>query len=302
MKKVFISTSSFGKVSNTPLKILKKFNIHFELNPYNRTLSEEEILKILSNGDHEGLIAGVEPLTERVLNEAKRLKVISRVGVGLDNIDIKAAERTGIKIYNTHDCLTDSVAELTIGLILDSLRKISLHNTLLKKGKWKKNMGSLLKDKRVGIIGCGKIGSRVAEILNFMGAEIVFCDICDISVPYKRMNYDNILKTADIITLHISGKEKILTKENIKLIKKGAIIINTSRGGLIDEDALYSALKNGDIAWACLDVFNKEPYNGPLKELENVTLTPHIGSYAKEARLKMELKAVDNLLKGLGIN
>lgn len=299
--KVFISTSSFGKVDKKPMEIMRNYGVHFEMNPHMRTLTEDEITHFLEKGKYIGLIAGLEPLNKTAFSKAKSLKVISRVGAGIDNIDLDEARRRGIKIFNTPDALRDAVAELTVGLILDALRKITIHNTELKTGVWQKRMGNLLKGKKVGILGCGRIGTRVAEILTAFGAKIIYSDICDKSLPYPHINVESLLREADIVALHASGTEIILDSPRIAMLKRGAIVINTSRGTLIDEEALYHALKDGHIAWACLDVFAQEPYSGPLKDLENVTLTPHIGSYAKEARVQMEIEAVYNLLKGLGV-
>ncbi len=299
--KVFISTSSFGVIDKTPLDMLSEHGLEYELNPLKRTLTQDEILFFLGNGNYQGIIAGVEPLNEIVLSKASNLKVISRVGVGLDNVDLATARKLGIKVYTTPGALIDSVAELTVGLILNALRKISFQDKELKDGVWKKRMGSLLKGKKVGIIGCGRIGMRVAEILNFMGADIMVCDVRKILSPFPQVVLEYLIRQADIITLHASRGKSILTKEKISQLKRGVIIVNTARGELIDEDALVQALKDGQVSWACLDVFRKEPYQGPLRKLDNVTLTPHIGSYAKEARSQMEVEAVRNLLKGLGL-
>jgi len=299
MNKVFISTTSFGIV-NEPFEVLRKYGISYTLNPYKRKLTEHEIKDFLQDG-YVGLIAGTEPITKEVLNFASKLKVISRVGAGIDNIDLEASKKLGIKIYNTPTPVVDAVAELTIGLIFNALRKITLNDKNIRQGIWKKLMGNLLRNKNIGIIGFGRIGKKVAEILAVLGANVFFYDNIEISSSFTQVDLDHLLRESDIICLHASGKEEILTKEKIELVKEVGIIINTARGELINEQALFEGLKNGKIAWACLDVFKNEPYNGLLKELENVTLTPHIGSYAKEARAEMEKQAVLNLLEGLEI-
>lgn len=299
--KVFISTSSFAKDDNRPLDMLKKAGLEISLNPYGRKLSEDEIRGFLHDVDY--LIAGTEPLIHRVLESAKRLKVISRCGTGLDNVDIKAADKLGIKVYNTPYGPTQSVAELTIGLMIDMLRRISKMDRDIRSGVWEKYTGNLLSEKKVGIIGFGKIGQKVAELLMPFGCEIVCYDIRteDKELKIKIASLDEILRTSDIISIHVSSKEQIIGREEFKKIKKGAWIINVSRGGVIDEAELYKALKEGHLSGAALDVFEREPYTGPLKELDNVILTPHIGSYAKEGRINMEIEAVENLLSGGGI-
>ena len=301
MMKVFVSTSSFAKDDNRPFDMLKEAGLEVSLNPYGRKLFEDEIRGFLHDIDY--LIAGTEPLTQRVLESAKRLKVISRCGTGLDNVDIKAADKLGIKVYNTPYGPTQSVAELTIGLMLDMLRHISKMDRDIRSGLWKKYTGNLLSEKKVGIIGFGKVGQKVAELLMPFGCEIVCYDIRmeDKELKIKIASLDEILRTSDIISIHVSSKGQIIGKEEFKKIKKGAWIINVSRGGVIDESELYKALKKGHLSGAALDVFEQEPYAGPLKELDNVILTPHIGSYAKEGRINMEIDAVKNLLDGAGI-
>ncbi|HAK89636.1 MAG: hypothetical protein A2077_04080 [Nitrospirae bacterium GWC2_46_6] len=296
--KVFVSTSSFAKDDIRPVDMLKEAGLEVSLNPYGRKLSEDEIMGFLHDVDY--LIAGTEPLTQIVLESAKMLKAISRCGTGLDNVDIEAADKLGIKVYNTPYGPTQSVAELTIGLILDMLRRISKMDRDIRSGVWKKYTGNLLSEKKVGIIGFGRIGQKVAELLMPFGCEIVYCDIKsnDAGLKFKNASLDEILRTSDIISIHVSSKEQIIGKEEFKKIKKGAWIINVSRGGVIDEAELYKALKEGHLSGAAVDVFEEEPYAGLLKELDNIILTPHIGSYAEEGRINMEIEAVKNLLNG----
>ncbi len=298
--KIFISTTTFAEYDKTPLALLKRYKISYDLNLKKRTLSEDEILEILSNNSYAGLIAGTEPLTEKVLQNAKALKVISRVGVGIDNIALEAAERLGIKVINTPDVLIEAVSELTIALILSCLRGITLADRNMHDGIWEKRMGFLLKDKTLGIIGFGRIGQRVARIARTFGARIIFSDLTKIkSGVFKQVAIDDLVKNSDIISLHCSSKNRLITAGAIRKMKKGAILVNTSRGAAVDGKALYQALNSGKISSAALDVHEKEPYSGKLTELKNIILTPHIGSYAKEARVNMEIEAVKNLLKKL---
>lgn len=298
--KIVITTSSFGKYDHTPLNELKKEQIEYELNPYGRKLSSEEVIEIAKGAD--GIIAGTEPLNDRVLKKIPGLKVISRCGVGLDNVDLASAKELGIKVFATPDGPTQAVAELSIGLMLDLLRKVSIMDRKLRNGLWEKQMGNLLSGKKVAIIGFGRIGQKVADLLMPFGADIAYYDIrvIDSSFPLKQKT--QLLSWADIITLHcsaISDNRPIIGKEELKQMKKGAWLINTSRGGLVDEEALYFSLKDGYLSGAALDVFENEPYTGPLYELDNVILTPHIGSYARESRIEMEMQAVRNLINGL---
>jgi len=233
-----------------------------------------------------------------------KLKVISRCGAGLDNVDLKNAKELNIKVFSTPYGPTLAVAELTLGLMLDLLRKITVMDRELRTGVWKKQMGSLLKGKKVGILGCGRIGQKVAELLTPLEVEIAYYDICTLEGAILLMTKNELLSWADIITLHCSANtdgRPVIGESELKLMKDNSWLINASRGGLIDEKALLSALKKGKLSGAALDVFDNEPYEGPLRSLDNVILTPHIGSYAKEGRIQMEKDAVQNLINGLQI-
>jgi len=303
--KVFISTTSFAEYDKKPLELLRSAGFEVILNPYKRKLKPEEIVVLAS--DCDGIIAGVEQITEEVLRSLPKLKAISRCGVGLDNVDLEAAEKIGILISNTPNAPSQAVAELTIALILNLLRKVSLSDRRVRNGQWKKEMGQLISGKTVGIIGLGRIGKRVAELLKSFEVKILASE----PNPDKKwvrknkinlVSMDELLKESDIVTLHIPYTEQnrnLINSERLKIMKRGAILINTSRGGLIDEMALYQALKSGHLGGAALDVTEVEPYQGPLTELDNVIITPHIGSYAVEARIQMETEAAMNLIRML---
>jgi D-3-phosphoglycerate dehydrogenase / 2-oxoglutarate reductase len=298
--KTFISTTTFAEYDKRPLDILSENNIAYDINPYKRKLTRDEIADILKNKDYVGLLAGTETLDRHVIERAKSLKVISRVGVGIDNIDIQAAGEYDIKVLNTPGVLADAVAELTLGLMLSCLRKISFSDSNIKRGLWNKPMGELLKGKTVGILGFGYIGQRVGALCKAFNAHVLYYDIYVNHVPgFQKMESKDLFMMSDIVTIHISSKETLLDKNTFNILKRGSIIINTSRPSAIDEEALYRALKAGNIAAAGLDVFDKEPYDGKLIEMDNVVLTPHIGSYAREARIDMEISAVNNLVNSL---
>jgi D-3-phosphoglycerate dehydrogenase len=241
------------------------------------------------------------------LEKLPLLKVISRCGVGMDNVDLEAAAQLNIKVFNTPFGPTLAVAELTVGLILDLLRKVTMMDREMRAGVWEKRMGKLLSGKRVGIIGFGRIGQKTGKLLRAFGCEIGCYDNLRIrgleDLGIKRLEMDELLRESDIVTVHVSGKyeKPLLGVKEIGMMKKGAWLVNVARGGVVDEEVLFDALKDGRLAGAALDVFEKEPYDGPLKELDNVILTPHIGSYAKEARIEMEIQAAKNLIKGLAI-
>jgi D-3-phosphoglycerate dehydrogenase len=300
MTSVFISTSSFAQYDASPLKLLDDAGMDVRLNPYQRKLTPEECLSLYQ--DIDGLIAGTEALTAEILKSAGKLKVVSRCGVGTDNIDLKAAQRQGIQVFNTPDSPTIAVAELTVGLMLALLRHIPRADRDIRSGKWIKRMGNLLRGKKVGIIGFGRIGQKVAELVIGLGAKAVYCDPAVNKPGYKSMPQGRLLSQSDIVSLHLSGEagdRPLLGHEELRSMKPGSWLINCARGGAVDEAALYRVLKEGRLAGAAVDVFGDEPYTGPLAELDNVILTPHIGSYAIEARIDMEVQAAKNLLKGL---
>jgi D-3-phosphoglycerate dehydrogenase / 2-oxoglutarate reductase len=303
--KIFIGPSTFAVFDKTPLKMLEKNGIEYELNTYGKALGEDQIFQKISNLD--GIVAGLEPLNKRVLNNAKKLKVISRVGVGLDTIDLEEAERRKINVENTPDGPTEAVAELTIGLIIDLLRKICVHDRKVKEGLWIKMSGNLLNKKIVGIIGFGRIGRRLSELLEPFQVSIIFYDpyVAKGTENSVKVELDYLLKSSDIVTLHLPYTEEtngILSNGKLALMKKTAFLINVSRGGLVDEEALYCFLKEGKLAGAAMDTFVQEPYHGDLCQCENVTITPHVGSFTQESRQQMEIEAVQNLLKHLPLS
>ena len=298
--KIIITTSSFATYDRSPLDELEKNKIDYTVNPYGRKLTKDEVINLAKDAD--GLVAGTEPLNEDVLKQLPKLKVISRCGAGLDNVDLAKSKELNIKVFSTPYGPTLAVAELTLGLILDLLRKITAMDRELRTGVWKKQMGSLLKGKKVRVLGCGRIGQKVAELLTPLEVEIAYYDICTLEGAILLMSKNELLSWADIITLHCSANsdgKPVIGESELKLMKDNSWLINASRGGLVDEMALYSALKKGKLSGAALDVFDNEPYEGPLRSLDNVILTPHIGSYAKEGRIQMEEDAVQNLIKGL---
>ena len=302
MRKVLISPSSFGQCGTEPLDLLAKAGFEPIINPYARRLTANEVVGL--GRECLGIVAGLEPLDGNVMEQLPNLRCISRVGVGLDNVDLQAATARGVEVRNTPEGPTRAVAELTVGLTLALLRRIPLADKNLRGGIWQKEKGYLLQGKTVGIVGLGRIGQRVAELFLSLGCVVVAADPFPDEEwlnqhPVSLISLDDLLRRSDIITLHLShepGAEPVIGEEEIQHMKESAFIINMARGEVLDEDALYHALKARRIMGAALDVFGTEPYQGPLTELENVVLTPHLGSYAREGRLRMEVDAVKNLL------
>ena len=308
VKSILITTSAFD-IKNFQSEILEKLNnnkIKIIFNPHQRRLKENEVLELLRQ-NVIGMIAGVEPLTQKVLQTASTLKVISRCGVGLDNIDLEAAQDLQIQVYNTPDAPTIAVAEFTIALMLNLIRHISIADQMVRRGEWKALMGNLLSEKTIGIVGFGRIGKSVHTLLRAFGAEVLVCDLRTDALPNNvaHCSLDYLLQSSDIVTLHVpysADNHYLINETTLARMKPNAILVNTSRGDLIQESALYQALKSKRLAGAALDVYSSEPYHGQLIELPNILLTAHMGGYAHEARNLMEQQAVDNLMKGLEIN
>jgi len=303
--KVLTSPSSFGQISPEPVQLLEQAGYEVINNPYKRKLTEDEVIELAK--DCVGIVAGVEPLTARVMDALPGLKVISRVGIGMDNVDLDYAKQKGIIVENTPDGPTRAVAELTLAMTLSLLRRIPQADAALKNKQWIKQTGNLILDKKIGVIGLGRIGRLVAKLFRGIGNPVIGFDpysdaewAADTGVELS--DFETVLKTSDIITVHVPGnadKSPVIGAAQLALVKPTAMLVNISRGGIVDEDALYKALTSGKLAAAAIDVFVHEPYTGPFTELDNVVLTPHIGSYAEEGKLLMEIAAVNNFIKSV---
>ena len=302
MSKVLITTSSFSLGNFAQAKSLHDAGISIEVNPHGRRLSEDEVAELVAT-DVIAILAGLEPLTDRVLSNAKSLRVIARCGTGLDSVDLQAASRLGIDVFNTPDAPTQAVAELTIAHMLNSLRHISTTDSNMRSGKWTPTMGSLLATKTVGLIGVGRIGSAVANLAQAFGARVIgFDPVVSSHNSVELLSLDEVLNQSDIVSLHVPINDQthhILNASAISRMKPGSIVVNVSRGGLIDESALHDALKSQHLSGAALDCFEDEPYSGPLLQLPGVHVTAHMGSYARETRDLMEVEASTNLVNGL---
>lgn len=296
--KVLITAKSFGKEGREPFDILERAGIKAVIRRKNEIWTEEELIGIIDEFD--GIIVGADEVTRNVIEKAKKLRIISKHGVGVDNIDIGAATEKGIIVTAGLGSNTVAVAEFAVTLIMNLARNITISNNETKKGKWVRRIGSELKGKTVGIIGMGKIGKEVAKRLYGMGMDIMAYE------PFKDEKFaktyqikyvtlDKLLQNSDFVSLHaplMPETQNIINKDNILLMKETAYIINTARGGLIDEDSLYKALNEKRIAGAAIDVFtNEPPLHSPLLTLENVIATPHIGAYTHEAVHNMSCMA-----------
>ena len=310
MPVVLVSTSSFGEHDRRPLELLEQAGFEVRGNPHRRKLTLGESRELLApefGVPAVGVVAGTETFSRELLAAAPQLQVISRCGVGMDGIDAVAAAEREITVLRTTDAHVEAVAELTLGGMLAVLRHLATVDRKLRAGDWHKVMGRQLAGKTVGIIGLGRTGRRLVELLAPFQVELLAHDpdedrdFADAhGVTYTPVA--TVVAAGDILTLHLDYSPSVhhlLDRETIDTMKPGAIVVNTARGGLIDERALAEALRAGRLGGAFLDVFEQEPYSGPLTALDNVLLTAHIGSYALEGRIAMETEAAQNLIDAL---
>ncbi|MDK0742916.1 D-2-hydroxyacid dehydrogenase [Clostridium perfringens] len=231
-----------------------------------------------------------------------KLKLIIRGGVGLDNIDVQYAEQNGIKVRNTPNASSSSVAEIILAHMFSLARFLNQSNITMKAGLWKKKeyVGVELEGKTLGIIGMGRIGSELAKKCTALGMKIIYFDLMDIKNidnNYRKVEFDELLREADFISINISGTKSIIGSEELKMVKKGVFIINTSRGKALDEDAIITSLNDGTLGGVGLDVFLEEPSkNLELIKHPKVSLTPHIGASTKEAQMKIGEEVI-NIIK-----
>ena len=311
MKKVLITTVPFANKNRLPLKLLEDAGIEYLINPLNKKLTEEELLEIVA--DFDVIIAGTEQITSKVMDRASNLKMISRVGMGLDSVDLSAAKQCGIKVSFTPDAPAPAVAELTIGLMLSLLRSTHVANAELHRGEWVRHFGRRISEITIGIIGVGRIGQRVLKRLNGFGAPQILVndlnpdDRLTLQTKLIWTDKEEIYKQADIISLHLpltKHTKNMIRAQHIALMKPDAILINTARGGIINELDLANALNAGHLHGAAIDVFESEPYTGPLADIERCILTSHMGSMTVDCRTRMEIEATEEavrFLRGLAL-
>ena len=244
-------------------------------------------------------------LTKEIIEKGDELKIIARCGVGVDNIDIEYAKSKNIKVTNSPSANLTSVVELAVALIINAARKINLSDSHLKDGKWdrKKFIGMELSGKQLGIVGYGKAGRLLSEVMKSFGMSIAFYDpyVKEWDGPEKRVELDELLSTSDVISIHViktEETENLISKEKLDLLKESAILINTSRGGVLDEDYLIELLRLNKIFGAGLDVYSEEPPKN-IDNFQDINLitTPHIGASTNEAQLKAGLDTVENIRK-----
>lgn len=306
MPKALITTVPFADKDPLPLQLLEKVGIDYLINPIGRKLKEDELAEMVS--DFDVLIAGTEQITEKVMINGKNLKLISRVGIGLDSVDLLAAEKRGIHVSYTPDAPAPAVAELTVGMMLTLLRNVHVANSQMHQGLWHRYFGRRISEITIGIIGVGRIGRGVIERLSsFSPAQILVNDInakINLStMPWVRLaTKEEIYQQADLISLHVpltTLTKNMIRYDHLKAMKEDAIVINTSRGGIINEANLAKALKEGHLSGAAIDVFEHEPYDGDLRDIGRCLLTSHMGSMSVDCRIRMEIEATEEAVRFL---
>ncbi|MCR5622748.1 MAG: hypothetical protein K6G18_12985 [Treponema sp.] len=295
--KVAVGASSFADGSSLPMKELADRGMEVIKNPFGRRLTEDETIAHLQGAD--GLLAGLEPLNERVFAASPQLKAVARIGIGMDNVDLQAAERHGIKVSNTPDGPTEAVAEMTLAMLLTLIHQAKPSDADIHAGIWKKRMGKSIRGLRVLVVGYGHIGRKVADQLKALGADV---RVHDKYLPgASDTTLEDGLCWAEAVTLHVSGRDEVIGERELGLMAPGCYLLNSARGAVVNEDALYGALKDGRLAGFWGDALWQEPYGGKICGCGNTILTPHICTYTETCRASMEMEAARNLLRDLGI-
>jgi len=301
--KLFVSTHPFSSTSKVPMKLIEENNIKLSTNEHGRKITTKELAEDIK--DAEVLVAGTEKITEEVFRNAPNLKLISRVGIGLDGIDFDLCKKYGVRVAYTPDAPTMAVAELCVGMILDLARKITETNINIKNGIWHRHMGTLLYGKTVGIFGMGRIGKSLIHLLQPFNVKFLVHDI-EPDLAFGRLynvefvTKNALLESSNIVSINLPLKDDTkdyISKYELDLMKESAILINSARGGIVNESDLYTALKNKTIAAAAIDVFEEEPYKGNLIELDNCLLTCHMGASTIDSRTDMEVQAIEEAIR-----
>lgn len=299
---VYVALQQFCEQDPRPLRALQDAGCEVRRNTLGRRLQRDEVRDALQGAD--AVLAGLEPYDAEVLGRLPRLRCISRCGVGTDSIDLEAARRHGITVSTTADEAVEPVAQLTVGMMLALARNLPQHLSEIRAGLWKKRAGFLLSEWTIGLVGFGRIGRAIGRSLQAFGPRILIADpnlkqeevpatvtACDLSV---------LLAQADLLSLHASRRRAdgaLIGRQELARMKRGAYLVNTARGFLVDESALYDALVSGHLAGAALDVFEAEPYHGPLAQLPQVLCTPHVGSLTRASRARMEWRCAQNVIE-----
>lgn len=299
---IYVTLSTFAEYDDLPLRLLRESGIPFRIHDTGKRITTAEL--IAGGQEATVVVAGVEPYDRATLDQLPALRCISRCGVGVDAVDLAAAREKGIAVVNTPDPPTNAVAELALAMMLSLSRNLPRQAVAARAGQWSRLEAHLLGARRVGIIGLGRIGRRVAQLVQAFGAEVWGVDPHpDAAWCAERgvrvVALDELLAGCDIVSIHAaksSGAPLLIDAAAMARMPKGAILINLGRGEMVDEAALVAALTSGHLFGAGLDVYRQEPYSGPLTALDNVVLTPHAATLTVETRSAMERECVEKAI------
>jgi phosphoglycerate dehydrogenase-like enzyme len=299
--RIAVTSPSFSKHPDLIREVETSFT-HYKLNTEGKRFTQEELIEYLKG--YDAAIVGLDQINKAVIDALPDLKMISKYGVGLNNIDLDYCKEKSVKIGWTGGVNKLSVAELVIGNAISLLRNLYVSSNQLSQGDWVKNGGEQLSNKTVGIIGVGHIGKEVIRLLKPFNCKILVNDIIDQTAYYREVGAEEVSKQeiferSDVVTIHTPLTEdtrNIVNSENLSMMSAHAIVINSARGGIVDEKALFTALNNKEIGGAALDVYEIEPpEDAAFLALPNLICTPHIGGNAKEAVYAMGMSAINHL-------
>lgn len=300
--KLFISTYPFAQYDVGPLQLLQNIpGLTVEKNPFSRRLTTAELENLSKNSDV--LIASTEKISTNVLDNSPNLKLIARTGIGLDNVPLDECKKRNIKVTNCPDGPTQSVAELNIAFVLDCLRYVSLSTEAMKHGQWQRKTGYMLKNRKCGIVGFGRVGQATALLLRAFGAKVKARDIAPDNAAAEKLSVEflekkQLLEWSDtlFLTVPLSSETKnYIQLEELTLLGEQSVLVNTSRGGIVCESDLEVFLKSNASFFAGMDVFISEPYDGKLANQKNFIGTCHMGASTRESRKNMELSAANSV-------
>ncbi|HBP18658.1 MAG TPA: hypothetical protein DEA08_12840 [Planctomycetes bacterium] len=307
--RVAICAHPFAQHDPEPRRLLEATGAQLIDNPWGRRPRADELVAFLGEQKAQVVVAGSEPYEAALFAALPQLELVARTGIGLDAIDLAAAQAHGVAVCHTPDGPSDSAAELTIGLMISLARQIRAADADLRAGRWRRRIGWLLGARRIGVLGLGRIGQRVARALGALGAQVRATDIDPGVAPTARelgvelVSLDRLLAESEVLTLHVPLTPEtrgLIDARALSALPPGALLINAARGAVVDEAALLAALESGRLGGAALDVFAEEPYRGPLAGREDVLLTCHMGSCTEEGRLAMERGAAEAVAAWLG--
>lgn len=301
-KTVYVALSEFCRNDDRPREILEEAGFEIRENRLGQRIRREEMYEMLH--DVDAVLAGVEPYDGELLARLPRLRCISRCGVGTDAIDLEAARRCEVAILTTDEEVVAPVAQMTVAMILALARNLTLHCTDMRAGQWRKREGYLLSEWTIGLVGFGRIGRAVERYLRAFDAKVIVTDpnavASEIPPGVQMCDLASLLGQVDLVSLHAANHREegpIIGRSEIRAMKPGSRLVNTARGYLVDEMALFDALESGHLSGAAVDVFDAEPYEGPLAKLPQVICTPHVASLTRSSRVAMEIRCARNVVE-----